>query len=138
MSHPLLVFVNKGLLGHSHTYHLPRVHACFCRLEEPRQTAWPTESEIFAIELLTGKSSLSLLSRFVVRGQWKALRPGVHSGSPEIQGSDAEHMGRGVGGIVSALAGCDWLKREPFQYIYLWRAQLHLLQPRAAGGGGGV
>ena len=31
---------------------------------------------------------LTLLSRFVVRGQQKALRPRVHSGSPGIQGSD--------------------------------------------------
>lgn len=56
---------------------------------------------------------LILLSRFVVRGQRKALRPGVHSGSPEIQGSDREHVGLGGGGIVNALAGYDWPKREP-------------------------
>ena len=62
----------------------------------------------------------------------------MHSGSPEIQGSDREHVGPSGGGIVNALAGCDWPKREPFQYIYLWRVQLRLLQPWTGGGGGGV
>lgn len=69
----------------------------------------PTESEIFAVELhrkkKKKKSSLSLLSRFVVRGQWKALRPRVHSGSPEIPGFRWEHMGLGVGGTCQCTRG---------------------------------
>lgn len=40
---------------------------------------------------------LTLLSRFVVRGQRKGLRPGVHSGSPGIQGSDGSMWGSVVG-----------------------------------------